>query len=201
MPALPPRPDVRQLRQQARDLLRAARRGEPAAVARIREVADRVALTTAQLAVAREYGFASWPRLKAEVDRRVVLDDGDLRRLTAMLASDPRRAVQEMTGWRDHPLGASPLGYVAMLRYDTARHEWRDVEGSAALARALLTAGAPVNGAPGDTETPLITAASYGDADVAAVLVEAGADLEAGPPPRPVGSPAARPWSTRPCSA
>jgi ankyrin repeat protein len=36
-----------------------------------------------------------------------------------------------------------------------------------------------VNGDSGDRETPLITAASYGDADVARVLIEAGADIEA----------------------
>ena len=43
----------------------------------------------------------------------------------------------------------------------------------------LLQAGALVDGYPGDTETPLITAASYGDAEVARVLIEAGADIEA----------------------
>jgi ankyrin repeat protein len=36
-----------------------------------------------------------------------------------------------------------------------------------------------VNGEPGAPESPLITASSYGDAEVARVLVEAGADLEA----------------------
>ena len=79
----------------------------------------------------------------------------------------------------DHPGGTSPLGYVAMLRYDTSRGEWRDVTGTDELARALLAAGAPVDGDPGEPETPLITAASYGDAAVARVLIEAGADLEA----------------------
>ncbi|MGI8945172.1 MAG: ankyrin repeat domain-containing protein [Thermoleophilaceae bacterium] len=47
------------------------------------------------------------------------------------------------------------------------------------MARALLAAGAPVEGDPADPETPLMTAASYGDAEVARVLVEAGADLAA----------------------
>jgi hypothetical protein len=50
------------------------------------------------------------------------------------------------------------LNSVAMQRYDTFRHEWRDVAGSADQARALLAAGAPVDGDPGDRETPLITA-------------------------------------------
>jgi len=65
-----------------------------------------------------------------------------------------------------------------MLRYDTVQGVWRDVPGTAALARALLDARAPVEGEEGDAETPLITAASYGDA-AAQVLIEAGADLDA----------------------
>ena len=36
-----------------------------------------------------------------------------------------------------------------------------------------------MDGHPGDKETPLITAASYGDAEVAKVLIDAGADIEA----------------------
>lgn len=49
--------------------------------------------------------------------------------------------------------------------------------GTGAIARALLDAGAPVEGQPTDRETPLMTAASYGDVEVARVLVDAGADL------------------------
>jgi ankyrin repeat protein len=70
MTNLPARPDIDQLRHQARDLLRDARSGDQAAAARIGAVADSMTLAAAQLAVAREYGFASWPRLKAEVDAR-----------------------------------------------------------------------------------------------------------------------------------
>lgn len=68
MPNLPPRPDLGQLRHQARDLLRAARAGDAAAAGRIRAVSERVTMAAAQLAVAREYGFASWPRLKDHVE-------------------------------------------------------------------------------------------------------------------------------------
>lgn len=69
---LPARPDLGQLRHQARDLLRAARAGDPAAADRIRAVSGRVTLAAAQLAVARDYGFASWPQLKAEVEARTL---------------------------------------------------------------------------------------------------------------------------------
>jgi len=70
MPELPDRPDLDQLRRQARELLRAADKGEPSAVGRLRAVSDRVMLSAAQLAVAREYGYRSWAALKAEVERR-----------------------------------------------------------------------------------------------------------------------------------
>jgi hypothetical protein len=70
MPEVPDRPDLDQLRRQARELLRAAANGEARAIARLRAVSDRVTLSAAQLAVAREYGYRSWPGLKADVERR-----------------------------------------------------------------------------------------------------------------------------------
>jgi uncharacterized protein len=180
MPTLPPRSDLEQLKRQAKDLLDAARNGDSEALARIHAVTDRLILASAQLAIARELGFASWPKLKTEVERRMILDDRDVARLRSLLVADPRLASAKLEHWRDQPRGAEPLGYIAMLRFDSGRlGPSRDLPGTGAVARALIDAGAPVDGAPGDSETPLITAASYGDADVARVLVEAGADLEA----------------------
>jgi GNAT superfamily N-acetyltransferase len=60
MSELPTRPNLDQLRRQARELQRAG---------------GAVTLAEAQLAVARRYGFASWPRLKQHVES-VVPDDG-----------------------------------------------------------------------------------------------------------------------------
>ena len=74
MPAmpLPDEPSLEQLRNQAKDLRRAVLAGEPEALA---EVAERVGdvpgpfpLHTAQLVVARRYGFSSWTRLKRHVE-------------------------------------------------------------------------------------------------------------------------------------
>jgi hypothetical protein len=59
MSELPGRPNLDRLRRQARELLRAAADGESAALARIRAVSARTSLSAAQLAIAREYGFAS----------------------------------------------------------------------------------------------------------------------------------------------
>ncbi len=190
MPDLPSRPDLAQLRHQAKDLLRAAQNGEGAASARIRAVSDRLTLTAARLALAREYGFASWAKLKTEVERREILDERDLGPLTTLLAQEPALATATMEHWCDHPMGSSPLGYVAMLRFDTSQGAWRDVAGTGAVARALIEAGALVEGDPEDRETPLITAASYGDAEVARALIEAGADLEATSAPDSGGVPA-----------
>jgi ankyrin repeat protein len=70
-PSLPEHPDLRQLRRQAKELRDSARAGDPAALARIaRSVAPHraVALAIAQLTIAREHGFPSWPQLKAAVD-------------------------------------------------------------------------------------------------------------------------------------
>ena len=79
MPELPFPPDLDQLRRQARELLRAAAQGEPDGLARLRAVSDRVVLSAAQLAVAREYGMRSWPALKAAVERYRSLDLGARR--------------------------------------------------------------------------------------------------------------------------
>ena len=114
-------------------------------------------------------------------DRRLLatLRSGDVAALREQLAAEPGRAATPLRPFPGHPRGASPLGFVAMLRYDTVTGVWRDVAGTDELARALLAAGAPADGEPGDSETPLITAASYGDAAVAQVLVAAGAVLGA----------------------
>ena len=74
-------PDLDQLRHQAKDLLRAAKRGDTDAMARQHAVSDHLILDSAQLAVAREYGFATWAKLKTEVDRREILDSRDVTRL------------------------------------------------------------------------------------------------------------------------
>ncbi|HEY3750968.1 MAG TPA: ankyrin repeat domain-containing protein [Pseudonocardiaceae bacterium] len=65
------RPDLAQLRRQAKELRDAARAGEAAALNRfgshVGSADSQVALSLAQLVVAREHGFPSWARLKAAV--------------------------------------------------------------------------------------------------------------------------------------
>ena len=67
----PTRPDLGQLRRRAKDLARAARQSEPAALARLapyRRAGARITLGLAQLTLAREYGFPSWLRFKEAVE-------------------------------------------------------------------------------------------------------------------------------------
>jgi hypothetical protein len=89
--SLPERPDAGQLRRLAKELRAAARAGDLGAVQRLREhVADdpaTVSLSAAQLVVAREHGFASWPRLMEHLEARRL----GLRPVLSGLA--PMRAV------------------------------------------------------------------------------------------------------------
>jgi len=67
---LPARPSLEQLRKQAKDLLRACRNAEAVALERVRRHKPQVtdpSLADAQFALAREYGFESWPRLVRHV--------------------------------------------------------------------------------------------------------------------------------------
>src|SRR5689334_12235241 len=70
MHELPERPDLDQLRRQARELQRAAAGGDSDARERLDRVSPQSTLTAARLAIAREYGFSSCSRLKSEVERR-----------------------------------------------------------------------------------------------------------------------------------
>ena len=92
--------NLEQQRKLAKDLIRAARDGDSAAIARIRTVRSDAAapprslkLADAQLAVAREGGFESWPKLVADLQERDVkafcdaVGGGDIPRTQQLLAS------------------------------------------------------------------------------------------------------------------
>ncbi|HZT43956.1 MAG TPA: hypothetical protein VFA07_17450 [Chthonomonadaceae bacterium] len=78
---LPANPSLKHLKNQAKDLLKAIRAGDEDATRRLEEqipphkhafrqknLPVRSTLADAQLVIAREYGFPSWPKLKAYVD-------------------------------------------------------------------------------------------------------------------------------------
>ncbi len=186
---LPERPNLDQLRHQAKDLLRTARGGDAVAAAQIATVSERVDLSSAQLATARSYGFPSWPRLSAEVQRREILNSQDLKRLRELLREQPGLATERLRNWCDYD-GVGPVAYLAMLWFNAGRLGLPSkLPRTGDAVKPLLDAGAPLEGYPEDKETPLITAASYGDADVARVLIKAGADVNARSAPDSGGVP------------
>jgi hypothetical protein len=120
MRQLPQRPDLDQLRRRARELLRAAVKGERGAVSRINAVAKPLMLSSAQLAIAREYGFASWTQLKAEVDRR-----------RAASAQPSPHVPRSMKGMEDLPPGRDVRNWLGMREWSAElleRRTGRNVE-------------------------------------------------------------------------
>jgi ankyrin repeat protein len=69
----PAAPNLEELQDRARDLQRAHRVGDAAARARVEahdpSASEPLKLSTAQLVIAREHGFPTWPRLRAYVAR------------------------------------------------------------------------------------------------------------------------------------
>ena len=148
--SLPERPDLGQLRRQARELRDAARRGDAAAVERfgrhhpaaLRGVAS---LASAQLVIARELGFASWPRLKAaidtaaDIDRRVqafvsAVIDGRLHQARDIFGADPGIARRGL-------LAATVLGDAEAVREMLAADPTR-IDRSTESPRGGATTGA-----------------------------------------------------------
>jgi hypothetical protein len=95
MSRLPDRPDLGQLRRQARELQRAAAAGDADSLRRLRTVSDKVTLSAAQLALAREHGFPSWRLLRDEVERRRATTQNPERS-----GSGPDTSVRP-TSWRE----------------------------------------------------------------------------------------------------
>jgi ankyrin repeat protein len=119
VPTLPAHPSLDHLRHQAKDLLRAAKADRPDAVARIRQVSDRLTLATAQLAVAREYGFASWRKLKDAIDAGMLdLAEKVVAFCTASVANQPDRAARLLA---ETPAIAHFSFATAVLLGDSAR--------------------------------------------------------------------------------
>jgi ankyrin repeat protein len=117
------RPNLNQLKRQARELQKAFLVGEPSAVAEVNAYirgADPAsfALNEAQTALARAYGFASWPKLKAHVDgvtlARLVeaIKTGDLVLARRLLKTRPELANMETAYGNEH----RPLHYAVMER-------------------------------------------------------------------------------------
>jgi ankyrin repeat protein len=158
--SLPDRPNLRHLKDQAKDLLKAG---------------DAESLTDAQFKIARLYGFASWPKLKAQVESleqiaqlKQAIDTNDFERVKTLMTRDPslHRA----------PLGYAkngPLTWVAECRvpWEPPRPE------RLAMAKWMIENGSDVHQGG---EGPLMRAALFGHRiPMMELLASYGADVNA----------------------
>ncbi|HEV7607877.1 MAG TPA: hypothetical protein VGO61_11100 [Steroidobacteraceae bacterium] len=150
---LPAYPSLESLRKQAKKLARDVAAGDTASIARARaHLPDFDAPLTqrnAQLVIAREYGYAGWQALTAEVSRRLgrglewavmqarrLIHDNDVEHLRQLLAEYPALLSRQEDG-----------GLLAMATAaygdagDTERERWFT---RAACAELLIDAGAVV---------------------------------------------------------
>ncbi|HEY7887159.1 MAG TPA: ankyrin repeat domain-containing protein [Steroidobacteraceae bacterium] len=132
---LPQHPDPDQLKRQAKELLRAAKAADPAALARFRllpayrdlgeaqPARPPLALHDAQSVLAREYGFASWKALSEHI-ALLTLQSGDAVREFVEAATDGREDRADRL-LRLHPGIAGANFHVALVTGDAVRaHEW-----------------------------------------------------------------------------
>ncbi|MEP6494454.1 MAG: ankyrin repeat domain-containing protein [bacterium] len=124
MPArhLPVRPDLDQLKHQAKDLLRAIRRGDPSAIEDLQTYHPeklepaKVKLADAQLVLARSYQSPSWHRLVLSCRLIDAIWKNDLDEVRALVIKYPA-LLHENAGVRNNNWGP-PMAYAANLGRD-----------------------------------------------------------------------------------
>src|SRR3954466_5148499 len=91
----PVRPNLEQLRHQAKDLLKQIRTGDPGALADLQEhhpqkpAPSSAKLADAQLVLARSYGLSSWPRLVLACQLTEAIWQGETSRVHALVLRNP----------------------------------------------------------------------------------------------------------------
>jgi ankyrin repeat protein len=157
---LPANPNLRHLKDQARDLVRDG---------------FATSTTAAQFRIARRYGFASWPKLKVHVESlelvgalRQAIDANDLERVKALITRNPELHTA--------PIGYGkngPLTWVAECRVPWEPPKPERLE----MARWMIENGSDMHqGGDG----PLMRAALMGyRVPMMELLVEYGADVNA----------------------
>ena len=152
---LPARPSLDSLRKQAKKLARDAAAGNGEALARVHAQLPRRTLPLsnrdAQLVIAREYGFAGWPDLTAEVQKRlgralewaasqarVAIHDQDHERLRTLLAEYPT-----LVSWRDES-GETLLSSTTPYALDVSDPERERLYTRPVAAEILIDAGVTV---------------------------------------------------------
>src|ERR1700751_496262 len=120
---LPVRPNLDQLKHQAKDLLRAIRKADPAAVAELQKHHPKAVepgaakLADAQLALARSYGLPSWPRLVTACRMTDAIWRGDAVTVRKLVVKHPRLLHETARGLLDSNWGP-PMSYAANVGQD-----------------------------------------------------------------------------------
>jgi hypothetical protein len=156
MKSLPARPSLESLRKQAKQLVRDVAAGDAAAIARMREHLPRtdppLTQRNAQLVIAREYGYAGWQDLTAEVSQRVgnglewaaeqakrAIHDNDVERVKQLLAEFP-----SLLAWQGDDDKNGLLGFATGAYGDAFGEERERWFTRASSAEVLIDAGAVV---------------------------------------------------------
>ena len=154
--SLPVRPSLESLRKQAKKLARDIAAGDAGAIARARVQLPRADLPltqrNAQLVIAREYGYAGWQDLCAEVSKRLgsglewaaaqarrVIHDNDVERLKQLLAEYPA-----LLSWHDDKDDGGLLGFATGSYGDSFDPVSEQHFTRADCAELLIDAGAVV---------------------------------------------------------
>src|SRR3989442_5920849 len=164
MPArnLPARPNLEQYKKQAKDLVKAFRAGDDAALHRLREhhphpARDSFELADAQLVIAREHGVDSWPKLKQEIESASVrvppavwkmaedaIVAGDLSTLERILRDygDMIRKQRPQSWWNNTLAPSYDAGDAREIIART--HHFKTFEDFVALTQAIKDKSSPI---------------------------------------------------------
>lgn len=143
---IPVRPNLDQLKHQAKDLLKAARKGDASAMADFKEFhpekidgAD-AKLADAQLVLARSYGIPSWPRLVQACQMTDAIWRDDVEAVRKLVMKHPALLHEMARGTKESNWGP-PMSYAANVGRDQIirmLHDLGATDHQRALGRAAL---------------------------------------------------------------
>lgn len=185
----PVRPNLEQLKHQAKDLLRSFRDGDPEAGADFREHHTKLVepksarLADAQFVLARSYGLRNWPRLVTACRMTDAIWRGDVDAVREMVRKDPRLLEEDARGVKGN--WGPPLSYAANVGQDAIIEMLRGLGASDleyAFGRACLQGHVgtarklhAMNGSPRPADHLLSWSAYTLNVEGTALLLELGA--------------------------